>query len=152
MHQQEIVKLATLRELATAGSVRSVSVVGQKGGYAVNVRYGLAERILAGKDGSARTFASIDSAARTLREVGIASFDVDAVNYEEGRLRRPRPDLAERMRKKHQAAAHDTWFRSQVQASLDKPEPHFTPHAEVKAQLLELAQPSPRKPARARKP
>ncbi|CAD2265259.1 hypothetical protein X12_004532 (plasmid) [Xanthomonas arboricola] len=157
MRHNDVVKMATLRELATAGSVRSVSVVGQKGGYAVNVRYGMAERTLAGKDGEARLFKTIDTAANTLRELGIASFDVDAVNFEPGRLRPARPDLAERMRGRHEAGAHDEWFRSQVQASLDKPDPQFVPHDAAVAQLLQYAdtltkaKPTPRQRAAVRK-
>jgi hypothetical protein len=51
------------------------------------------------------------------------------------RLPRPlssRPDSAERMRRAHEAAEFDSWFRGQVQAALDDPRP-AVPHAEVKA-------------------
>ncbi|MCL1574866.1 hypothetical protein [Xanthomonas nasturtii] len=139
MSNNEIVKLATLRQLVTSGGVRGVSVVGLKGGYAVNVRYGLSERILAGKDGDARLFKSIDTAANTLRDIGIAAFDVDALNYEPGRIRSSRPDLAERMRSRHESAAHDEWFRSQVQQALDNPNPQFVSHDATVAQLTDYA-------------
>lgn len=40
------VKLALLRELVEAGSVRSAAIIGLPGGYAVQVRYGMSDRAL----------------------------------------------------------------------------------------------------------
>ncbi len=71
-----VVKLATLRELIDAKSVRTVSIVGGKGGWAVSVRVGQAERVLAGKDGAPRRFARLDTAARQLLDLGLVSFEV----------------------------------------------------------------------------
>lgn len=113
------VKLAILRELVDAGTVRRVTLVGQTGGFAVIARYGMQERTLAAKTGTPRLFASIDSAARELRTVGIAAFEVDAANFAPSDLlRRRRPDRAEAMKAMHRAAEHDAWFRREVKTAL----------------------------------
>lgn len=136
------VKIATLRELVEAGSVRGVSLLGQKGGYAVSVRYGMAERILAGRDGDPRVFATLDTAARTLRELGVAAFDVNGANFEPGRLRPSRPELAASMRRKHAAGEHDEWFRAEVGKTLAKVQDgtaKFTDHDQVFTDLRAYA-------------
>ena len=46
--------------------------------------------------------------------------------------RRARPDRAEALKRAHEAAAYDRWFRSQVQVALDDPRPNI-PHEEVSA-------------------
>jgi hypothetical protein len=42
----------------------------------------------------------------------------------------------ERMRRAHEAAAYDTWFRQQVQEAIDDPRPSI-PHDEVMAEFAE---------------
>jgi len=95
----QTIKEITLRELVEASSVRSACVVGQPGGFAVTVRYGEAEKMLASSRGDFRRFASLNTAAEFLRKLGIMKFEVDATNYEPGRLRAPRPDRAEALRR-----------------------------------------------------
>lgn len=58
-------------------------------------------------------------------ELSIVRIDgIDASNDSVASLyRRRRPDVAEQMRRAHEAAAHDAWFRAQVQASIDDPRP-----------------------------
>jgi len=92
------IKETTLRELVTAGSVASVCVVGQNGGYAITVRCGTAESILASTRGDVRLF-TLDRASTFLRALGLFRFNVDSTDYEPGRLRKPRPDRAEALRK-----------------------------------------------------
>jgi len=135
------VKLATLRELVDAGAVRRVTLVGQTGGFAVLARYGMHERTLAAKTGAPRLFASIDSAARELRAVGIAAFEVDTANYAPSDLlRRRRPDRAEAMKAVHQAAEHDAWFRTEVSAALaeaDAPHARWIAHEDVQRDMVQ---------------
>lgn len=141
MAQPQPIKFSTLRELAQAGSVRGVSVIGLKGGYAVSIRVGMSERTLAATGtGSPRVFSTIDSVARALRPIGIASFDVDSANYEPGLLRPSRPDSAKRLSKSNEALQHDQWFRSQVKEALEDPDQEFTPHDEVAAELVRFAE------------
>lgn len=144
MAQQQPIKFSTLRELTEAGSVRGVSVIGLKGGYAVSVRVGMNERTLAATgSGEPRVFSSIDSVARALRPIGVVTFDVNAGNYEPALLRPRRPDAAARLSKNSAAVQHDRWFRSQVQASLDKDKDgtaRYTDHDTVFKHLMAYAE------------
>jgi hypothetical protein len=88
----------TLKELVRAGFVGSAMVVGQKGGYGVVIHHGTAQTALATSRGEARVF-TLESAARFLRQIGISKFEVDASQYEPGRIRKARPDRAEALRK-----------------------------------------------------
>lgn len=76
--------------------------------------------------GQARTWSSLDTCIQYLRdELGIVRIDsIDASNYSAAAAHRPRrPDAAAQMRRAHEAAGHDAWFRAQVQASIDDPRP-----------------------------
>ncbi|KLA50000.1 hypothetical protein [Xanthomonas euvesicatoria] len=153
MANSQPIKLSALRDLADAGSVRGVSVVGLKGGYAVSVRVGMSERTLALSNSSEpRVFSTIDSVARALRPIGIAAFDVNASGYEPGLVRPSRPDAATRLRKNSAAVQHDEWFRRQVQDSLDNPNPKFFSEAEAAAELAEFAASLDAEPAATKKP
>lgn len=112
-----IVKLAVLRELVSAGSVRSVSILGRKGGWSVLVRNGVGERVLVAKDGVPRLFSNLESAAKVLRDVSISSFDVQQTNFQPESQRRARPALSTAMKEVHAAAEHDAWFRAKIRAT-----------------------------------
>jgi hypothetical protein len=88
----------TLRTLVTADSVRSPAVIGMGGGYAISVRYGSTESLLKSSRGETRLF-TLDAASKFLRRIGLPRFVVDASNYEPGRIRKPRPDRAEALRR-----------------------------------------------------
>jgi hypothetical protein len=92
------IKGATLRELISASYVETVRVVGSKGGYIITVRRGANECVLAGARGAVRLF-TLTTAAKFLGELGLRKFEVDVTEYEPGRLRKPRPDRAEALRK-----------------------------------------------------
>lgn len=108
------IKLDPLRELAAAGGVKGATILGQKGGYAVLARIGMQERPLGTRQGSVRMFGSLDSAVRTLRDLGLAQFQVDVSNYEEGRLRAARPDVRKRAAEAREAVDHARWVTDQV--------------------------------------
>ena len=121
----ETVDHHTLVRLVEAGAVRGAHVVGQKGGWAVLVRYGMQERPLAAqRSRNVRLFRRFETMVSYLKGLGIARFDVDAAEYDPDPLQSTRrPDRAEALRRAHAAAAYDAWFREQVQASLDDPRP-----------------------------
>ena len=121
----ETVDHHTLIRLVEAGAVRGAHVVGQKGGWAVLVRYGMQERPLAAqRSRNVRLFRRFETMVSYLKGLGIARFDVDAAEYDPDPLQSTRrPDRAEALRRAHAAAAYDAWFREQVQASLDDPRP-----------------------------
>jgi hypothetical protein len=95
----QTIKESILRELVGANSVKSVCAVGRFGSFAVIVRYGSTEKILTNTRGDTRLFASLNTAADFLRRLGVERFEVDVTNFSPGRLRKPRPDRAEALRK-----------------------------------------------------
>lgn len=134
----ETIDHGTFARLVEAGAVRGARIVGQKGGWAVLVSYGTAERPLAAqRSRRVRVWRKFETLVGYLREIGIAKFDVDAVNFAPDQLRATRPDRAEALRRAHAAAEHDVWFRTEVQAALieaDDPATQWVSHEEAKAE------------------
>lgn len=127
----ETIDHATLARLAEAGAVRSAHIIGQSGGWGVLVKYGMTERALAAqRSHQVRIFRKFETLVSYLKGVGIARFDVDAVNYDSVSLTRSRPDRAEAMKDAHEAAAYNKWLKAEVQEAIDDPSPNI-PHNEV---------------------
>lgn len=119
---------ATAKKLVAASAIRSASIIGQPGGWSVVLKLGMHERPLgAQRSDRPRTWRSLDRCVEYLkRELGISRFDMlDATNHSvvapNGSIR---TDAAERLRHAHEAAAHDKWFRAQVnQAIIEADDP-----------------------------
>jgi len=62
------------------------------------VRVGEQERTLETARGATRLFASLDTAASFIRDIGLPRFVVDMTEYQPGRLRRARPDRSEALK------------------------------------------------------
>ncbi len=116
---------ATLSRLVEAGAVSAAQAVGQQGGWSVVVKYGMIERTLAAqRNRQVRTFRKLESLVSYLKGVGIGQFVVDALNYDPvSQTPAKRPDRSVALKHAHEAAAYDTWFRAQIQASLDDARP-----------------------------
>jgi hypothetical protein len=87
-----------------------------------------------------RRFADPRKAMLLLREMGIATARIDTSRWKpsEGRIGTPRPDRAHAMKRAHEAAAHDRWFRSQVEDGLREssdPAAIVVPHEQVMRQM-----------------
>lgn len=121
----ETIDHSTLTRLVEAGAVRGAHVVGQGGGWAVMVKYGTHERSLAAqRSRQVRLFKRLETLVAYLKGVGLAHFDVDAANFDpDARKTHTRPDRAVALKRAHEAAAYDQWFRDQLQASIDDPRP-----------------------------
>lgn len=132
----ETIDHATLSRLVEAGAVSGAHIVGQSGGWAVSVRYGMSERLLAAQRGrQVRLFRKFETLVGYLKGIGIARFDVDAANYDKDTpTATRRPDRTEALKRAHAAAAYDTWFCDQVQASIDDPRPSV-PDEEARARF-----------------
>ncbi|MDN7492106.1 hypothetical protein CFB40_00670 [Burkholderia sp. AU31652] len=129
----ETIDQKTLTQLVEAGAVRAARVVGCGNGWALSARCGANERFLSAKRGDVRVFRRFETLVGFLRDIGISRFDVDAAGFDpEAPGRTTRPDRAEALKVAHEAAAHDRWFREQVQQALDDPRPSI-PDAEVRA-------------------
>ncbi len=125
----------TLRRLVEAGAPIGAEVVGGAGGWGIVINYGRASQTLAVTRGEPRTFRKFETLASYLKELGITDLRVHTAEFEAAAVDKPtdkRSELAsERMKRAHEAAAYDKWFRAQVQASIDDPRPNV-PDAEVR--------------------
>lgn len=134
----ETIDHTTLSRLVEAGAVRGAHVVGQDGGWAVLIKYGMAERPLAAqRSRQVRLFKRMETLISYLKNVGISRFDVDAADYAPDAAG-SRPDRAEAMRRTHEAAAHDKWFRGQVGDAIreaDDPKTEWISHDVVKQDM-----------------
>jgi len=113
---------ATLARLAEADLLRAAQLVGQAGGWALSVKFGVAERLLsAQRTGKVRLFRKLETAVEYLRGLGIVRFEVDSAGYnaEVAKAARQRPDRAEALRKVH-GSAHDKRFREAVKKLLEE--------------------------------
>ncbi len=125
----------TLARLIDAGTDCGARIVGQSGGWTVRVLYGAAEQTLtAQRTRQIRLFRKMDTLVAYLKDLGIARFAVDASDYDPDGAKVVRPDRAAALKRAHEAAAYDTWFRNQVQAAIDDPRPRVS-HAEAKARF-----------------
>ncbi len=125
----------TLARLVEAGAVRGATVVGQPGGWGVVVQYGMTERALAAKRGAVRIWKRFETLVGYLKEMGLAKYQVDAVNYTPEALKEStakRPDAADRLKRAHEASAYKNWLAAEVQAAIDDPRPSV-PHDQVAA-------------------
>lgn len=112
----QLVTASTLKELVAAKGVKEVRVSGDAGGYRVSVSYGgqhreIASRTREGKN-KPRTFRTLDTAARYLREFGLVRYQVDDSRFAPSTVKRP--DRAAALKKTHEAAGYDAHFRAQV--------------------------------------
>jgi len=133
---------ATLAHLSEAGAVRGACVVGQPGGWGVVIQYGTTERTLAAKRGAARIFKKFETLASYLKTVGIEEFKTDTRRFDPATTLKPTPqrtDAAERMRQTHAAAAHDKWFRAQVEQGLKEADDPNTQWVSNEAVMAESA-------------
>jgi hypothetical protein len=86
-----------------------------------------------------RNFARFETLVGYLKKMGIAKYQVDATEYDPTTIKeeRFRENAAERMRHAHEAAAHDKWFRTQIEQALqeaDDPATVWLSNEEVKMQ------------------
>ena len=114
----------TLRRLVDAGAQVGADVVGGAGGWGVVINYGRASQTLAATRGKPPTFRQFETLASYLKALGIVEYRVNTARFEPGAAAANPADTrsataSQRMKRAHQAAAYDTWFREQVQALID---------------------------------
>jgi hypothetical protein len=133
----ETIDHSTLSRLVEAGAVHGAHVVGQTGGWSIVIRYGKTESPLAAqRSRQVRLFKRMDTLVSYLKDVGISQFDVDAAHYAPETT--ARPDRAEALRRAHEAAEYDRWFREQVEEAIreaDDPNAVWIPHEVVKEEM-----------------
>lgn len=132
----------TLRRLVDAGAPIGAEVVGGAGGWGIVINYGRASQTLAVTRGEPRTFRKFETLASYLKELGITDLRVHTAEFTPGGdgPTDKRGELASaRMKRAHEAAAHDKWFRAQVEAAiLEADDPNAAPsipHEVAKVQM-----------------
>ncbi|EJB01634.1 hypothetical protein Rleg9DRAFT_0370 [Rhizobium leguminosarum bv. trifolii WSM597] len=133
----ETIDHSTLARLVDAGAVEAAHVVGKTGGWSVVIRYGKSERPLAAqRSRQVRVFKRMDTLVSYLKDVGISQFDVDAADYVSETT--SRPDRAAALRRTHEAAEYDKWFREHVEEAIreaDDPNAVWIPHEVVEEEM-----------------
>lgn len=145
METKEHLTLQQLRAAAQAGGVSEVTLeaAGAEFQVAVSTQAGGKATLVTTRDRKPRRFGSLDKAAQLLHELGIqcATLDVSHWDPDAERGRRRRPDRAEALKRAHEAADYDRWFRAKVEEALaeaDDPNIVWTPHEQVMAELDEI--------------
>ena len=117
----------TLRRLVDAGTHVGAEVIGGTGGWGLVINYGRASQTLSATRGQPRTWRQFETLAGYLKGLGITEVHVNTAEFEPGSSTGKRDKrsttASHRMKRAHQAAAYDTWFREQVQASISDPRP-----------------------------
>ncbi|WP_136066364.1 hypothetical protein [Modicisalibacter radicis] len=113
--------------------MQNTIIIGQPGGWSVEVDLNGTRGRLVSKRGSPRIFGRFETLAGYLKRVGIEHFSVDTEHYEPAPARK-RPDAASRMARTHEAAEHDAWFRQRVEEATgeaDQPDAEWVDSATV---------------------
>ena len=118
----------TLRRLVDAGARVRAEVVGSGGRWGIVISYGRTSQSLTATRGLPKTFRQFETLAGYLKDLGIVEYRVNAAEFEPGPGQKMAPDrrsvaASARMKRAHEAVAYDSWFREQVQASIDDPRP-----------------------------
>jgi hypothetical protein len=137
--------LDQFRSAFRAGGLRSVGVRAEGGQFFVTAEPRNGERVtLATTRGkTARGFRDPGKAIAVLHELGAHKVEVDTSAWSPEQAAqdgRRRPDTAERQRRAHEAAAHDAWFRAEVQQALreaDDPNTVWITNEEVERESAE---------------
>lgn len=134
----ETIDHPTLARLAEAQAVRAAHVIGQPGGWSIIVKYGMTERLVsATRSREVRVFKKFETLVGYLKDLGLSSFDVNAADYDPaGGKTATRPDRSAALKRAHEAAAHDKWFREQVEEAIkeaDDPNTVWVSNEDAKA-------------------
>lgn len=98
MRESAITKEPIIRELIGIGSSVRVTIAGREKGFALVFHVGNADKTLVTSRGIVRLFASLDTAAAFVRDLGLPRFQVDMTSHQPGRLRSARPDRSAALR------------------------------------------------------
>lgn len=134
------IPLERFRSTFRAGGFQSISVTASGGEFFVTAEPRTGGRVtLATTHGKKlRAFRNPSKAIEILHRIGAHKVEVDlsAWSPDQAALRK-RPDTAARQRRAHEAAAHDAWFRSEVELALlesNDPQAEWDTQEEVKKQ------------------
>ncbi len=131
---------AMAKRMVEASAIQGASIIGQPGGWSVVLKLGTQEKPLGvQRSDKPRIWRSLDRCVDYLKkELHLARFELlDATHFSDAPLEgKSREDASERLRNAHEAAAHDKWFREQVEIGLaeaDDPAAEWVTHEEANA-------------------
>lgn len=131
---------AMAKRMVEAAAIRGASIIGQPGGWSVMLKLGMTEKPLGTqRTDNPRLWRSLDRCIDYLKnELHIARFDMlDATHFSAVAIGgKTRVDTSERMRRAHEAAAHDKWFREEVAQAIkeaDDPNTEWVSNEDAKA-------------------
>ncbi len=131
---------AMAKRMVEASAIQGASIIGQPGGWSVVLKLGTQEKPLGvQRSDKPRIWRSLDRCVDYLKkELHLARFELlDATHFSDVPLEgKSREDASERLRNAHEAAAHDKWFREQVEIGLaeaDDPAAEWVTHEEANA-------------------
>ena len=131
---------AMAKRMVEAAAIHGAAIIGQPGGWSVMLKLGMTEKPLGTqRTDKPRLWRSLDRCIEYLKnELQIARFDMlDATSYSAVSIvGKSRGDTAARMRRAHEAAAHDKWFREQVEQGIKEandPNTQWVSHEEAQA-------------------
>jgi hypothetical protein len=134
--------LEQLRAASQSGGIESITLRAEGGAFvlAVATRSGDHGLLVTTRRKEPRRFADLRKAMLLLRGLGIATARVDTSDWnpEATGTRAARPDRAVAMKRAHEAAAHDRWFRAEVEQGLreaDDASATFISHDRVMADM-----------------
>jgi hypothetical protein len=140
MMSEHTIDTAMAKRMVEAAAIRGAAIIGQPGGWSVMLKLGMTEKPLGTqRTDKPRLWRSLDRCINYLKnELHIARFDMlDATNYSAVPIPgKSRGDTAARMRRAHDAAAHDKWFRAQVAQGIqeaDDPDTQWVSQEEASA-------------------
>jgi ornithine carbamoyltransferase len=118
-----VLNLDQFRAAFRSGGLRSVSIQAAGGEFFITAEPRTGERVTLATThgGKLRAFRDPGKAIAILHAIGAHKVGVDTSAWSPAQanlLARRRPDTAARQRRTHEAAAHDAWFRSEVEQAL----------------------------------
>lgn len=112
----ESISHSSLKLLVESGSVRSAIAIAEGDCWSLVVRFGRSEKTLISKNGKVRAWRKLDTLAKYItKDLGISRFETDGSDYDPTHKSLKRPDSSAVLKKTHAAAAHDRWFKDQVE-------------------------------------
>lgn len=126
--EQKVIDQKALISLLSSGAVTAVRIVGISGRWNVAVKVGDGSELFLvsqrSKQGEARVFRNLETAVAFLFDMGISTMNINVMDS--GAEKSTRPDRSAAMKKVHEAAAYDRWFREQVVAAQNSARPALT--------------------------
>lgn len=89
---------APLRALVAAGVAKTITAVGHKGHFIVEISLGDGQAVLANARDQVRVFAALSTVASFLSRIGCHRFAVDTTGFEPGLVRAPQPERSAAMK------------------------------------------------------